>query len=78
LSDQLLGLMAMRRSYERYFSEAELQKMLDAQDALGAAGLARIQGRNGRSWCRRCGRRWSVVPGRAPQPSRRWRDAGSR
>ena len=43
LTDQLLSLMAMRRSCERHFSEAEMQQMLDAQHALGAAGLARIK-----------------------------------
>ena len=43
LSDHLLTLMAQRRSYERHFSAAELQKLIDAQDALGAAGLARLK-----------------------------------
>lgn len=42
-SDQLLGLMAMRRSYQRYFSEGELQKLIDAQNRLGEAGLARLK-----------------------------------
>jgi DNA-binding transcriptional MerR regulator len=43
LTDHLLSLMALRRTYQRHFSEAELQKMLDAQNALGASGLARIK-----------------------------------
>jgi DNA-binding transcriptional MerR regulator len=43
LSEQLLTLMAMRRSFERHFSEAEMQKMLSVQDALGEAGVAKIR-----------------------------------
>jgi len=43
LTDELLTLMAMRRTYERYFSEAEMQQMVAAQNALGEEGLARIK-----------------------------------
>ena len=43
LTSELLSLMAMRRTYERYFSEAELQQMIDVQNALGDEGLARIK-----------------------------------
>jgi DNA-binding transcriptional MerR regulator len=43
LSDQLLSLMALRRNYERWFSEAEMQKLLDAQNTLGEAGMARMK-----------------------------------
>lgn len=43
LTDQLLTLMAMRRTYERFFSEDDLQKMIAAQNALGEEGIARIK-----------------------------------
>ncbi len=43
LTGELLTLMAMRRTYERYFSEAEMQQMIAAQNALGEEGLARIK-----------------------------------
>ena len=43
LTDELLTLMAMRRTYERYFSEEEMQQMIAAQNALGDEGLARIK-----------------------------------
>ena len=43
LTDELLSLMAIRRSYERFFSEAELKQMIDVQAALGEEGLARVK-----------------------------------
>ncbi|MDY0747173.1 MerR family transcriptional regulator [Paucibacter sp. R3-3] len=43
LSDYLLQLMAARRSYERWFSADELQRMKAAQDAMGDEGVARFR-----------------------------------
>jgi len=43
LTDYLLQLMAARRSYERWFSQDELQRMKAAQDALGEEGMARFR-----------------------------------
>lgn len=43
LTDYLLQLMAARRSYERWFSEDELQRIKAAQDAMGDEGVARFR-----------------------------------
>ena len=43
LTDYLLKLMAARRSYERWFSPDELQRMKAAQDAMGEEGMARFR-----------------------------------
>jgi len=43
LTDHLLQLMAARRSYERWFSEDEMQRIRAAQDAMGDEGVARFR-----------------------------------
>ncbi|WP_077036951.1 MerR family transcriptional regulator [Pelomonas sp. KK5] len=43
LTDHLLALMTARRSYERWFSEEELEQVRQAQEALGEAGIARFR-----------------------------------
>ena len=42
-SDELFALMAMRRNYARHFSADEMQRLVDAQDALGDDGVARAK-----------------------------------
>ena len=43
LSDELLGLMRMMGTYERYFSTAELQQLRDMQAGLGDESLIHIK-----------------------------------
>ena len=43
LTDELLGLMRLMRTYERYFSENELQQLREMQARLGDEGLQHIK-----------------------------------
>jgi DNA-binding transcriptional MerR regulator len=43
MADHLLKLLGFMRTYQRYFSDAELQKVVDFQTSLGDDGLRRMK-----------------------------------
>lgn len=43
LTEHLLDLIAMMRTYERYFSDDELQQMRQVQEAMGDDGVQRVK-----------------------------------
>jgi DNA-binding transcriptional MerR regulator len=43
LTDDLLDLIVMMRTYERYFSAEELQQLLAIQEGMGDAGVKRVK-----------------------------------
>jgi DNA-binding transcriptional MerR regulator len=44
MADHLLKLLSFMRTFQRYFDEAELQKVVDLQTSLGDDGLRRLRG----------------------------------